>query len=553
MQRKKDIFVPGALELTEHAIHLLRRRGAAALADYFIGALPFTFGLLYFWSDMTLSPDATWYCAPAAAGVALLFIWMKFWQVRFCRRLWYVLNDDVPEQWSWARNLSVAARQTLLHASGMVMVPLAALIMVPFGWVYAFYQNVSIMDAPDTASLKGLFREAAQQSGLWPGQNHLLLSIISIFALFVMINVAIALIFLPNLLKKLFDIETAFTLGGLHAMTNITFLAVVIALTYLCVDPIIKATYTLRCFYGLSRVTGDDLQAALKPFLKVGLLCVLIWINSGAGGWAQGLSDPVSSQTKDDSQYIEQLDQTIEKVLQQRRFAWRMPHDTNAPSQEKNDNWLARALRWTREKIEAVFKSLDRWLDAFSEWLRKRFSLNDTGVSSQAQWRGIVRLIFYGVGLVLLLFLVVTLWRWLMAKRTARRSMVARVQVDRSIDMDDETLAATDLPEGQWVSMAKTLMAEGDYRKALRAFYLAVLANLGDHGRIVIARYKSNREYQMELARRAHAEPELLQLFSHCMVAFEQVWYGMYPVAQEQLHNFMRDQERITILVQSSP
>lgn len=553
MRRRKDFFVPGALGLTEQAIHLLCRRGAAALADYYIGALPFTFGLLYFWSDMTLSPDATWHCAPAAAGVALLFIWMKFWQVRFCRRLWHVLNDDAPEQWPWARNLAIVARQTLLHASGMVMVPLAALIMAPFGWVYAFYQNLSIVDAPDTASLKGLIREAAQQSRLWPGQNHLLLTIISTFALFVMINVAIALIFLPHLLKKLFDIETAFTLGGLHAMTNTTFLAVVIALTYLCVDPIVKATYALRCFYGLSRITGDDLQAALKPFLRVCLLCGLIWVNSGAGGWAQGLPDSVSSQTKGDSEYNEQLDQTIEKVLQQRRFAWRMPRDTNATTQEKNDSWLARALRWASEKIEAAFKSLDRWLDAFSEWLRKRFSLNDAGVSSQAQWRGIVRLIFYGVGLVLLLFLAVTLWRWLMAKRTARRAMAAKVQVDHPIDINDETLAANDLPEGQWVTMAKTLMAEGDYRKALRAFYLAVLANLGDHGRIVIARYKSNREYQMELARRAHAEPELLQLFSQCMAAFERVWYGMYPVAQEQVHNFMRDQERITTLVQSSP
>ena len=94
-------------------------------------------------------------------------------------------------------------------------------------------------------------------------------------------------------------------------------------------------------------------------------------------------------------------------------------------------------------------------------------------------------------------------------------------------------------------------MAEGDYRKALRALYLAILANLGAHGRIAIARYKSNREYQMELARRAHAEPELLQCFSDCMTVFERVWYGLHPVAREHLQRFIRDQERITILVQS--
>ena len=36
------------------------------------------------------------------------------------------------------------------------------------------------------------------------------------------------------------------------------------SLTYLCVDPILKAAYALRCFYGRSLQSGEDLKAELK-------------------------------------------------------------------------------------------------------------------------------------------------------------------------------------------------------------------------------------------------------------------------------------------------
>ena len=89
-----------------------------------------------------------------------------------------------------------------------------------------------------------------------------------------------------------------------------------------------------------------------------------------------------------------------------------------------------------------------------------------------------------------------------------------------------------------------------DVRDMVRAYYLAILSQLGDHDRIVIARYKSNRDYQMELSRRLHAEPELFTLFSRCMAGFERAWYGMHSVAENQISQFVSDQERITTLVQ---
>jgi hypothetical protein len=118
------------------------------------------------------------------------------------------------------------------------------------------------------------------------------------------------------------------------------------------------------------------------------------------------------------------------------------------------------------------------------------------------------------------------------------------------IDLNDETITADALPRQQWLAMALEMMAKGDTRAALRAYYLAILSQLGDRGRIAIARYKSNRDYLGELSRRSHAEPELLDLFSRCVTSFERAWYGMHSVVKSQLDQFVSDQERISLLVE---
>ena len=327
MTVKTDADVPGGMALAEQAVHLLRAKGGVALGCYYVGCLPFLLGLLYFWSDMSRNPDAGWYCAPAAAGMTLLFIWMKVWQVCFCRRLWCALQDTAPESWNWRRWLAVAARQTFYHGTGILVLFLAAVIMLPLAWTYAFYQNVTIMDSPTTRSMKTLYADASRQALLWPGQNHILLTLMSLFGLLVWMNTGAGLMLLPYLLKWFLGVETAFTISGLHAMTNTTFLAIICALVYAFVDPVAKAAYTLRCFYGRSRHTGDDLRAALKPFimgLSVGLAIL-------AGAVAISPVRPVygdnrvnASMVAGQEDFVHRLDKRIDQTLSQRRFAWRL-------------------------------------------------------------------------------------------------------------------------------------------------------------------------------------------------------------------------------------
>src|SRR5439155_1506172 len=70
-------------------------------------------------------------------------------------------------------------------------------------------------------------------------------------------------------------------------------------------------------------------------------------------------------------------------------------------------------------------------------------------------------------------------------------------------DLSDENLSASRLPEGDWLNLARELMGQGDLRLALRAFYLASLAHLAQRDLIRVAKFKSNRDYEQELRRRA--------------------------------------------------
>lgn len=544
----------GALPLIEQAFYLLRQSRSGALAAYYTGTLPFVLALLYFWSDMSRNAFAVSYCSPAAAGLALLFVWMKLWHVLCCRRLWCALQGRPNESWPMQRLMATACRQTVLHASAVVVLPLAAIVAVPLAWVYAYYQNLTILDEPDTKSTPALSRLAKRQALLWPGQNHVMLCMVSLFGLVVFINWLRALPLLPYLLKFLLGVETVFTISGMHLL-NTTYLAVLCALTYLCVDPIIKAIYTLRCYYGVSLRSGEDLRADLKPFLKGAALVLLVWVALIPQAWASQERVPVHDpweNVSDPQEYMAQLDQAIETTLQQPHFAWRLPK-TAPPDEDKKQGWLMQSLRWLSDTVRAVLRKVGGWIGRFFDWLMEKL-MPDIDLSEsegRGSWRQTLRFVFYVLGAGLVLMLIYWLVRGMMQRRPGPK-MAPETDAAADIDISDEKVTAQDLPLDSWLAMARELIDSQDFEKALRALYLSVLALLADHQRVVIARHKSNNDYAKELARRAHAEPELLATFGWCIKAFERAWYGTHQVTRDQLEAFMGQQEKITAIVQTT-
>src|SRR5439155_4820129 len=120
-----------ALDLIEEAVHLLRGAPAGVLACYYLGALPFTLALLYFWTDMSRGAFAHEHVSEASCAVALLFVWMKTWQAIFCANLRALAAHATPPRWTLRRIARTALVQAALQPLALFARPLALLITLP--------------------------------------------------------------------------------------------------------------------------------------------------------------------------------------------------------------------------------------------------------------------------------------------------------------------------------------------------------------------------------------------------------------------------------------
>jgi hypothetical protein len=265
---------------------------------------------------------------------------------------------------------------------------------------------------------------------------------------------------------------------------------------------------------------------------------------------AEGLDRPPPSATDsyaaiDLQSETQQLDRAIDNTLKQRRYAWRLPVPED-DFKETEKGWLGRSLAWLADLFRPVFKTVGGWIKKLFGWLADLLPDPDFKTpDSASNWARPIRLIFYllGGGLVsLLLFGVVRWWRRRKPKPAPQRETV----VEPTVDIDDHNVTADQLPVDGWLSLAEEFISDKAYRRAMRALYLSILAGLADQQRLVIARYKSNRDYIMELARRSHVEPELLRNFRWCVRHFERSWYGLHPVTPTQIDQFKQVRSTIT-------
>ncbi len=549
----------GSIELIEEAIHALRTAPAAALAAYYLGCLPFVLGLLFFWADMSRSPFANRHHTEASLGMAVLFLWMKFWQSVFAIRLRAHVSGELPPVLNFARCRRIFVSQAALQPTALFVLPLAAVPAVPFAWEYAFYQNLTAQAGSESSGLRAVAGKAWRQATLWPSQNHAVLAFMSFFGLFVFLNWCIACYLLPHLAKMLFGVESIFTRGG-TAVLNTTFFMTMCGLTYLCVDPILKTIYVLRCFYGESMQTGEDLKAELKQFAAPAqriAACVLVALTLAAATPIHAAdSDPAtapppapqatpqnSPQPAQSSVSPADLDRSINEVIQERKYTWRLPREKVVDPEDGEKGIIARFFERVGKMIKGWIKAVLNWLD---EWLKKLFSRSrsSTGGGSGYGWMMTLDVLLYTLLAVVIAATVIFIMRnWHVRRR--KLNAIATQAIQPVPDLTNENVGADQLPEDGWVRLARELLERGEFRLALRAFYLASLAHLAEKNLIGLARFKSNRDYERELGRRSHSLPELLPIFIENVSVFDRSWYGTHEVTGEVVNQFAANVERI--------
>lgn len=245
----------------------------------------------------------------------------------------------------------------------------------------------------------------------------------------------------------------------------------------------------------------------------------------------------------------EQLSQSIDQVLQKREFAWRMPREKQAES-DAPKSWLARALQFltnlTRDALKAAARGVRDALRWALDELFKLWPGNISKMSGLSGWGAGLRFALQILLLLLISVLVgVLIVLILRARRRRRAAVVLAEPVAVRLDLSDENVAADQLPEDGWLNLAREMMEDGNLRLALRAFYLAGLAHLAAREMISIAIFKSNREYEAELRRRARALPEVQNAFSQNVAVFDWAWYGLHDVTQDGLQQFQFNLARI--------
>jgi hypothetical protein len=530
----------GGLGLVEEAAHLFRAASPRTLATYYVGTVPFLLGFLYFLVDMSRSPFAGQHVVEASLGLAALFFWMKLCQASFAARIRAQLALKPEPQWGLSGSLRVLLPQILIHSTGLFILPLALILVLPLAWVYAFYQSTTVLADPESAEVGKLIKRAGKQTALWVFENHTALGIAFLFALCVLLNWTLVAVMTPSLIKTLLGIETAFSRSPM-AMVNTTFVGIILGLTYLCVDPILKTVYVLRCFYGESLQSGEDLKADLRQFGSAprriaGVLVLSIGFVFCASLHAAQTS-PAASPRISEEVSPARLDRQIDEVIRQTKYTWRLPRKAVAEAEKGIiTRFFERILRMLRDGLSAaadLIGRLMRWIFGGGSGL----ALPGFGWVTSS---GLLFVLLAALTCLLVIFLLRSRRR-----KAALKPAVATTAVESVPDLTDETIRADQLPEDGWTRLARQLLENGEYRLAMRAYYLASLAHLAQRNLVGIAHFKSNRDYENELRRRGHSIPALAPLFGENLVLLERTWYGLHAADRDLVLRFATNVDRI--------
>lgn len=537
----------GCIDLIERAVHLLRTAPLSTLILYYIGAIPFVMGALFFLADMSTSPFADERCAGASLGLALLFVWMRGWQSRFCNRLRERHEQRSSKAMSFGGLMRLFLFQLVYASWELVLLPMAALVVIPFGWVYAYFNNLCMVDA-GSCPMKQAAEKARAQSMPWPKQNHLVITILFAFAFFVFVNIVIVLVQIPALLKSIAGIDTQFA-HSYYWIGNTTFLGITVALTYLVVDPLVKAVYVLRFSASESISSGEDLLSELKRIppkrraagiARAGIVAALVLTACSVH------AAPEQSPPADHFPIkVPALNKSVDHVMKSSEFTWRMPREY-APEKNEHSGFFGKFLDSVYRWVKKGFLSIGHGLERFFKWLGDRFTAPksrhhaSTGMDPSF-FKGLAVAAIVVLGTLLLIFLVKVL-------RTRRLipSVVEKAEpLSVAIDLEDENLVATLLEEDEWIAMARELAGAGELRKAVRAWFLAGLAFLARKELLAVRHSKSNLEYRRELMRRARRCPEVIPVFGDNIRLFERAWYGLHAVSMADIGLLEQNMERM--------
>jgi hypothetical protein len=197
-----------------------------------------------------------------------------------------------------------------------------------------------------------------------------------------------------------------------------------------------------------------------------------------------------------------------QRILEQPEFATPPPTRPDAPRESSGPGWWDRFWKWLRDLLRWIFEHEDKTPPP----------THDEGPALTGDVARLLTYILIGVAAVVVLLGVAQMVR---SRRLSVNSVLGGGG-DGDGDGLDPEMNALSKPAAVWSADADLLAAQGRFREAIRALYLALLATFHRRGAIDYHPAQSNWDY----CRHFRGQPEQLAPFTELTRRFDFAWYG---------------------------
>lgn len=551
------------LEALESGFALFRSTFAQEAWRYYLGAAPFVLCFIPIWvinGQIRISNGALLIETSLLAGGYLLRVCMVRSYMRRVRER--AFNATATKANAAAQAAAVGRLLTwkiMLSAGALLTSP----SLVGASWFYSACQFASL-EAEDDGTERHSFTGCLALSGQWIGGGLLLLLMLLPLWGAVWLNGLILALFLPQLLHSIFGVNTLLSTSmGVYALIQSSaFWLSLFAGAWVALDPVVKCTFVIVYQHLRSRKEGDDLRGLLASLpreqqkksemisskapggrLATGALILIATILAGSlasPAYAAVPPSPGTSETiriSGNEGRIEQLRKALDQESQRAIYRW---HDAEHPSPPT----------WFDRFMERIGKALDRAWNAISSFFRRLWprGLNlSLGSEKPGAWHlKDLRLWLTVIAILTLATGAVLVWQ---RSRRETQSLSIPQQIAPLPDLSDSAVAR-ERSEDEWFALANQLEGKGEWRLALRAAYLGLLAGLAQREWLTIRRDRTNREYLNEFTRRWRRRPqaavdtrtEIPETLRGSLRQFDRVWYGSHAVTPEAVIAYRQDQ-----------
>ena len=537
------------MDLLDEAYFLLRGNLLDILPLHFLSAIPFVLGVLFFCYRFANFHAIDTDIIKWSMLLTFLFCWKMFFEAVLSFKIITIISGGSNPVSPFKHSGRTLLKQSLLQSFSLIIIlslikhPLVFIILIPvsiFMLPPLIYSTAAICAIAPEKGLSYLFKKLAYHVGRDFFQFLLTMLILIVGTIVLTCNIYLALLLTPYLLKMFLGIESQFTLAGNMSIAlffNSTIWSIVLAISYLILDPFCRILFTLRVFYGESNDRGWDIIANLNHIRSGAAkgLIALILLTSPLLLTAETPAPSLSTTSKENNIKVnhKQIAKSISETRQNLEFQWRNPKkQIGNPQESWIWKYLSRALEYCGEKLGNLF---DYLRDLFRKYFPETSANSKVNSFLSSSWN----VLKYLVPALLVIVIAIIILRKVIKRQKSQLKPLSSIK--RRPDLTREDVAADELEEDEWLKLSRELLEQKEFKLALRAFYLGCICALAKRKLLLAARYKTDYEYLNELRRRAHTMPETIEVFANNIAIFQRVWYGDYPVSRELLDKYMKD------------